>query len=233
MLLYHRVSDHWLDAVTVGIEQFQAHLRLLKSRYEVIDLAEYLQQSDAPSRRPRVVLTFDDGYEDNHLAAVLLRREGLPCTFFISTSIVGSAQGFAHDLQKRQQVVPSLAWDQVRQMAAWGFRFGNHTQDHTDLAGTPLADALAEIRAASARLVEELGPVGGERWLAYPFGRRDNMTDELRAALDAADIDTCLSAFGGVNSPDDDRRDVSREGVSSAVSDVGLLALVEGWGARR
>ncbi|MCA8976922.1 MAG: polysaccharide deacetylase family protein, partial [Planctomycetes bacterium] len=232
ILLYHRISDRWLDAVTAGVEQFDRQLELLRSRYEVLDLAEYLRRRGEPCRRPRVVLTFDDGYADNHLAAMLLRRAGLPCTFFISTSIVGSDRGFEHDLNKLRQVVPALSWDQVRQMADRGFGFGNHTRHHSDLGSLPVDEALSEVRLASAKLVQELGARGGERWLAFPFGRRKNMTPELRAKLDDAGIDHCLSAFGGVNPPDFDPLDIRREGVSSGVSDAGLLALVEGWGAR-
>lgn len=233
VLLYHRVSDEFLDRVTVGVEQFQRHLRLLRRHYDVLDLATYLETRGQRRTRPAVVLTFDDGYQDNHLAARLLRRAGLPCTFFISTRIVGSDLAFEHDMRKVGVRVPPLTWEQVQEMSRWGFTFGNHTAHHADCGGLPLEGALEEIRVARGDLVEQLGSAGPERWFAFPFGRRANITDEVRAALPGLGIDCCLSAYGGVNPPDFDCWNVLRSGISQNVTDLGLRAIIEGWGAGR
>lgn len=232
VLLYHRVSDEFLDRVTVGIEQFQGHLRLLRQRYDVLDMPTYLATRGQRRTRPAVVLTFDDGYQDNHLAARLLRREGLPCTFFISTRIVGSELAFEHDVRKVGKRVPPLNWSQVQEMDRWGFGFGNHTAHHVDCGSLPLDDALEEIRVARGDLLERLGSAGPERWFAFPFGREENITEDVCAALPDLGIDYCLSAYGGVNPPDFERWNIRRSGISQNVSDIGLRAIIEGWGAR-
>jgi methionyl-tRNA formyltransferase/peptidoglycan/xylan/chitin deacetylase (PgdA/CDA1 family) len=229
ILLYHRVSDEFLDSVTVGIEQFQRQLRLLRARYDVLDLATWLRTRGRPRRRPAVVLTFDDGYADNHLAAMLLRRAGLPCTFFVCTRIVGSDRAFPQDERKLGRTVPALSWEQVADMARWRFAFGNHTTEHRNLADLPCDEALATVATASGDLVAHLGAAGGERWLAYPYGRRQHMREDIRAALPNAAIDCCFAAFGGVNPPDFDPLRIARQGINWAVSDLALRAIVEGW----
>lgn len=71
-------------------ERFDALLGWLKSWFHVLPLDEAVQrlaQGDLPARA--AVLTFDDGYADNHdVALPLLRRHGLPCSFFIATGFL-------------------------------------------------------------------------------------------------------------------------------------------------
>jgi peptidoglycan/xylan/chitin deacetylase (PgdA/CDA1 family) len=230
ILLYHRVSEEFLDSVTVGVEQFRDQMRLLARHYEVVDMRTFLASRGEPRRRPRVVVTFDDGYEDNRLAARILRREGIPCTFFLCTGIVGTEEGaFPHDLAKLERRVPPLAWSQVEEMAAEGFDFGNHTVHHVDVAAVPLEEALEEIRSASRHLVERLGRSGAEGWFAYPYGRRANMSEEVRGSLGSIGIDACFAAYGGVNFPDFDPRNISRQGIDSNFSALAFRAVVEGW----
>ena len=229
ILLYHRVSDQYLDNVTVGIEQFERQLDSISRRYDVLDLKELLESRGRPRRKTAVVLTFDDGYLDNYLAAMLLRRVKFPCTFFVSTKIVGTDRAFAHDTQALGHVVPTLDWDQIRQMRDWGFGIANHTQTHVDLAKTPIEFAVQEIQGASEDLIRELGPVAGAGWLAYPFGRATHITEEVKERLPDLQIQACLSAYGGTSRIDFDVKDLRRQGVDHRFSLLRLRAAIEGW----
>lgn len=231
VLLFHRVSDVYRDSVTVGIEQFQDVLRRLKRHYDVLDLPEFLASRGAPRLRPAVVLTFDDGYEDNLLAAVLLRREGIPCTFFVSTRIVGDGDAaFPHDRILLGHRVPALSWEQVRQMARWGFHFGNHTARHANLGSVSLGEAVDEVSTASADLGRELGhDAPGLRWLAYPYGKPEDINEQVRDRLPSLGVSHCLSAYGGTNPPAFDVSDVRRQNVDCFFSALRLLAAIEGW----
>jgi hypothetical protein len=59
--------------------------------------------------------------------------------------------------------------------------------------------------------------------LAYPYGKRDDMTASLREQLSSLGISCCLSAYGGTNSPDFDPWDIHN------FSPLALRALIEGW----
>jgi peptidoglycan/xylan/chitin deacetylase (PgdA/CDA1 family) len=228
VLLYHRVSDWHLDNVTVGVEQFRQHLRFFRRRYEVIDLETFLSGRGRPRRRPRVVLTFDDGYEDNVLAALLLRREGLPCTFFVSTAVVGGGGAFPHDLRRLGRRVPAMTWQQVRRLAGWGFTVSNHTANHINLAEVPPEVALAEVAAGRDDLQKELGPRARIDCLAYPYGRPSDISEEVRQGLGAAGVAYCFSAYGGTNPPAFGPLDVLRQGVDCTLGRLRLRAAIEG-----
>jgi peptidoglycan/xylan/chitin deacetylase (PgdA/CDA1 family) len=229
VLLYHRVDDNFLDSTTVGIEQFHRQLRLLKDRYEVLDLKAFLATRGRPRRRPCVVITFDDGYANNYAAAVLLRRAGLPCTFFLSTGIVGTDRPFPHDMARLGFAVPTLTWDQVKEMADWGFTFGIHTVTHARLSALPCDEALAEVACAKGDLERRLGSTEATRSLAYPYGTRTDISDEVRYALRSIGVEWCFSAYGGVNDPDWEPLDVLRCGINWELSDLAFLATLEGW----
>ncbi len=232
VLLYHRVSDDLLDSITVGVEQFVRHLRLLKRSYDIVDLQEFLDTRSKPRGRPAVVLTFDDGYQNNHLAATLMRREGIPATFFLSTGIVGSDRAFPHDAEKLGRCVPALSWQQVRQMSQWGFRFGIHTAGHVNVGRVPFDQAEAEVRTAMVDLRAQLGPAASDRWFAYPRGKQSDITGQVRERLADWGVECCLSAYGGTNRTKFDLLDVRRQGVDCRFGLLALRAAVEGWRVR-
>lgn len=233
VLLYHRVSDHYVDSVTVGTEQFKGHLAILRRHYEVVDMPTFLAGNGGHQRRPAVVISFDDGYADNLLAGRLLRRAVLPGTFFLSTRIVGTDRPFEHDLKKLGHRVPALSWDQVRQLAGWGFHLGNHTAEHVNLGQLPPREGLEQVRIAQQDLQAHLGNGCVVPALAYPFGRREDITDEVRLGLSSLGVAHCFSAYGGVNPPNFAELNILRQAVDHNFSDLAFRAAVEGWTGRR
>lgn len=92
-LNYHRVGDpsgtpwdHSLWSATA--EGFDAQLAFLARNADVIGPAQ-LPEVVAAGRGRHVLITFDDGYRDNHdVAFGLLRRHGLSATFFLATGFL-------------------------------------------------------------------------------------------------------------------------------------------------
>jgi len=229
VLVYHRFDDSLRDSITVGAEQFRRQLELLKSRYCVLDVRDFLASRGRVRRRVGVVITFDDGYASSLLAAKLLRSAELPACFFIPTGIVGTAAALPHDSEKLGRCIPALDWDQVRRMRLWGFDFGNHTAHHVNLGTLSLEAACAEIAAGRDDLARRLGPDGAANWLAYPYGRATDISEEVRAALPTLGVKCCFSADGGVNGVNFDPMDVRRQGIDHSFTDLAFRAAVEGW----
>ena len=89
VLLYHRVAEDPDDPfrLSVAPRRFEEHMRILKRHAEPVTLGEVLKRG----RRPRVAVTFDDGYADNLLAGgPILAAESMPTTVFVTSGSIGS-----------------------------------------------------------------------------------------------------------------------------------------------
>jgi peptidoglycan/xylan/chitin deacetylase (PgdA/CDA1 family) len=96
ILCYHRVAEGVEDPfhLCVRPQNFAAHLEEMSRSREPSTLAEV----SVPSRRPRVVVTFDDGYRDNLTNALpIAESKGVPVTFFVTSGILGNHNGFWWD----------------------------------------------------------------------------------------------------------------------------------------
>jgi peptidoglycan/xylan/chitin deacetylase (PgdA/CDA1 family) len=99
VLNYHRVGDpartpYDPDVFSATADGFDEQVRALKRRYAVVSLAEAAEIAEGRTRTRgvTVLLTFDDGYLDNYQNAFpVLRAHGVPATFFLITSQVGTA----------------------------------------------------------------------------------------------------------------------------------------------
>jgi peptidoglycan/xylan/chitin deacetylase (PgdA/CDA1 family) len=228
VLLYHRVNDSARDNLTISPARFAEHLDAVTRRYPVVGLRAAIEASrEGRYLGPNVVIvTFDDGYADNHdAAAPILERFGVPATFFVTVGFVGTANVFEHDRH-----VPgrfgNLTWDQLRSLVARGFEVGSHGLSHANLARCMPDAARQEIADSKAILERTLGvPI---RSFAYPFGGRQDVTEEVLREIRAAGYDVVASAHGGVNHGAVDPTNVLRTGASGAFDIVALRAQIEG-----
>jgi peptidoglycan/xylan/chitin deacetylase (PgdA/CDA1 family) len=223
VLLYHRVTDATRDNLTVGIEQFDRQMELVRKHCHVLSLDEVLRTRPIPrSKKPLVAITFDDGYLDNyeHAVPILLRHE-IPAAFFVSTGIVAAGGSFPHDLARGNPPIPTMNWAQLRQMYRDGFLIGSHTVNHTDCAAAPQDVVWNELVASRDDLRRELGIE--EPVFAYPYGGRENMTPERLALVKQAGYRGCLSAYGGSNIGAIDRYNVVRRGIHWEFPDQAFL----------
>ncbi|MEB0048305.1 MULTISPECIES: polysaccharide deacetylase family protein [unclassified Pseudomonas] len=102
ILMLHRVlaNDRAADLphrneLCVGPEAFENLLLWLKKHFECVPLMDILQPAALRSERPKVALTFDDGWRDNASNAFpLLHKHQVPASIFLSTDFIGSRQRF-------------------------------------------------------------------------------------------------------------------------------------------
>ncbi|HKW98478.1 MAG TPA: polysaccharide deacetylase family protein [Bryobacteraceae bacterium] len=94
ILMYHGVCDRSAVPAHInfhlGRRLFERQMRILKQRYRVMPLAEVVAALSRGGRIGKaVVLTFDDGYQNNaRYAAPVLEKLGFPFTIFVVTANV-------------------------------------------------------------------------------------------------------------------------------------------------
>ena len=104
ILMLHRVLADDASAalphrneLCIGPKAFEGLLRWLPRHFDCVSLMDLLEAHERPrgSDRPKVALTFDDGWRDNAVNAFpLLQRHKVPASIFLSTDFIGSRQRF-------------------------------------------------------------------------------------------------------------------------------------------
>lgn len=225
VLLYHRVSDAARDNLTVGVEQFDRQMALLRRHCQVVSIEDIVDWSKIPrSSRPLVCVTFDDGYLDNfENAAPILERHQIPAAFYVSTGIVASERQFPHDIRRGNAPIPVMQWEQLRAMQAKGFSIGSHSVSHISCAQEPEDRVWEELVQSRDDLERELGTAPQRIIFAYPYGGRQHMTAPRLELVRRAGYRACLSAYGGSNVGTVDPFNVLRRGINWQFSDAALL----------
>lgn len=166
VFIYHRFGEPRYPSTNISVDNFSAHLEILKTEQvqvlRLIDLAEaHASGKSLPARS--VVLTVDDAFSSFKTGAwPLLRKAGFPVTLFVNTGSVGRP-GY-------------LDWDELRELEAAGVDIANHTVSHAHLVDRLEGEThdawrrrvQGEISAARDALEKNLKrPVN---LFAYPYG---------------------------------------------------------------
>lgn len=228
VLLYHRVNDDMRDPLTVGVEQFDKQMEMIKERYTVVSIEDVISgHVDRAEQRPIVAVTFDDGYLDNYEYAVpILLKHRIPAAFFVTTGLIGTNRGFEHDRKKLGYYLDNMTWENLVEMKEHGFVIGSHTVTHINCGKHNKQKVKEEIEESLETIKHKLNIENVI--FAYPFGKKDDITEEIREFVKKCGYTGCLSAYGGVNKKID-KYNVKRFGVDSQFTLRALRAHIEGF----
>lgn len=144
VLMHHRVlpreecEGYPFPSLVLARELFEAEVAWLAERFELRTLSGAFD-SARPASRPVAVLTFDDGYRDNHEhAAPILERHGARGTFFVASDFVAGRAPLWYD--RAATAASALA---PSQLAAAAQRAAVRAPDAT-LGGAALVRAWVE-----------------------------------------------------------------------------------------
>ncbi len=229
VILYHRVNDLAKDSITISLERFAAHLAMLSRWYTPVSSSEIVEAvRQTKTLRPgAVAVHFDDCYRDVYRNAMPIANAcGVPATAFVSSGFVGTDRAFDHDVRKSPFRFENLQPEDLRAMLASGMEIGAHTVNHVNLGACPIAEAEREITGS----VRDLERITGRPvpLFSFPFGRRDNIRDELRQAVAAAGCACMFSAFGGTVDASTEAYAIPRFGASAMHKPLYLALEIEG-----
>jgi peptidoglycan/xylan/chitin deacetylase (PgdA/CDA1 family) len=189
-LMYHSVvvgagTPAWPYAVSM--QRFRAQLDLLQAEGWHTHRLDELGTKPLLARS--VVITFDDGYQDNFAAFNELVRRGMTASWFIVSRDIGRNAGWQDAGSPK---LPLLEATQLREMHAAGMEIGSHTHTHSRLTECDEATLSAELTQSKATLERLLdAPVTS---LAYPYGLHNNHVVE--AARVAGYAAACTTRSG-------------------------------------
>ena len=157
VLTYHHIGsgNGWLYVSEADFEQQLVYLR--ERGYTTISVAELAEGLSGRTKLPDrpIVLTFDDGYDDNYQAALpVLLRQGMRASFFVVTGKMGQP-GY-------------LSWPQAAKMRDQGMEIGSHTVHHYTLTEINLKEMERELRGSRLMLESNLSIT--KAVFANPFG---------------------------------------------------------------
>ncbi len=195
LLMYHRVIDKTEGAGEHGIyvttKQFEAHLNYLHSKgYQTLYFNELKNIIHSGINKKYVMITFDDGYEDNYYNAMpLLKKYNFKATIFL----VADKTYNEWDCKKESDTEYKLLSDNhICDMINNGIEFGSHTLSHADLTALDHNDFTQEI-VKSKKLLEE--KVGAEiTTFAYPYGK---LNPKIKSAVKDAGYKFGLATDSG------------------------------------
>jgi peptidoglycan/xylan/chitin deacetylase (PgdA/CDA1 family) len=198
VLMYHRVTDgkpagtkHGIYVTQIEFERQLAYLKRTGCTTLTFADAKAIEEGTRIIPKRPVILTFDDGYEDNYTHAFpLLKKYSFSAVIFL----IGNAaiRTNAWDVANGEPEARLMSDAQIKEMAAYGIEFGAHSLNHKKLTEIPLSDAKHEIEQSKFAIEKRLGsPIIS---FAYPYGK---LNEELKGIVKGAGFHFGIASDSG------------------------------------
>lgn len=185
VIMYHRVvndeNEGGVHGTYITAKKFDEHMRYLKEHgYCPITFKELLKinyRNRFNNGKKYVILTFDDGYEDNYkIAFPILKKYQFKCIIYL-VSHLNYNKWDVEVPENPEKEFTLMTWDMIKEMQEYGIEFGGHTMTHQKLAHIPFEQAKKEITVSTQFLEEKLG----EKLVcfAYPYGDLNEQVKEF------------------------------------------------------
>lgn len=209
ILLYHSIDRAVAGdrlALRIAPGEFARQMAwLAASGYRLAPLEAVVSAAAADDA---VAVTFDDGYRDQLDHAVpVLRRLGIPATFFLTTRFLDGWPGGG----RYWEAWPHMSWQDAADLARAGFAIGAHSATHATLTGLPATRLGEEVRDCKKALEDRLGTRVSS--FSYPHGVCDR---RAMRAVEGAGYDLACAGLFGVNRPPVDRFSLLRTEIDGA-----------------
>ncbi len=174
ILMYHSIGEKLEkeSVLNVSEEAFEAQMALLhRSGYRVISLSDLAGMIEHGQRIPfkTVVITFDDGYENNYTKAYpVLKKYHFPATIFMIVDYIGLEKEMVGHRYRflNKEALKSLSDEGL-------ISIGAHTKSHPYLPSVKEPALLDEEISGSRKGLEDILKKLPEAF-AYPVGGYNN-----------------------------------------------------------
>lgn len=226
ILCYHSVQEsNNFEGDSLKPSEFENHLKYLKKNHTIISLEDafkFISKGDTSVVNP-VVITFDDGYEDNYnIAFPLLKKHESHATFFVVTSFIDGDILLIDDPSFN-----SASWEQICEMDASQFiDIGAHTDTHRLLSKINDKEIEQEIYLSKEKLENKLGH--NINLFAYPNGQKQDIPSHAVEIVKKAGFNCACSTYWRTTHCSDEVFELGRVMMSGGDSVQRLKSKVNG-----
>ncbi|MFH1005660.1 MAG: polysaccharide deacetylase family protein [Bacteroidota bacterium] len=206
ILLYHRIVNSKTETgkhkIYVFKNRFEAQLKYLyQNGYETLTFYD-LMKNDTSDWRKKIILTFDDGYEDNYTTMFpVLKKYKFKAVIFLVTQQKNNSWG----IRESEPVFKMLNKKQINEMSEYGIEFGGHTKNHLDLTKISEQETKTEIEGCK-KDVENIIQKKSISF-AYPYGATN---EKIKSTVKNAGYHFGIATNVGANLFSDDPFEIRR-----------------------
>lgn len=198
VLMYHRVCEGINDRLTITPGQLKNHFQYLKDNgYTPLSISEFLSvvKGEKPFVPNSVLLTFDDGYENNlTLAYPLLKSFNFKATFFIIGNTIDGTAAEEPDIVNKK-----MSLEQLKQLDPVIVQLALHTYGHIHFGSVDIATIKSDLKK-NIDVFNDSG-LPFYKILAYPFGSRPKKQADKQALWHWMQENNIEAAFRIGNKP--------------------------------
>lgn len=215
VLMYHTIASSSVEPLNnVQPQHFARQMAYLQQHgYKVLSVADFVDgvRSGRVFDAKSVVITFDDGYQDNYTAAYpVLKKYGFPAAVFVEVAHIGNPG--------------RLTWAEAREMDAGGVSIASHVMTGAYLPDLTHEQAVHEITESKRILEMELGhPVV---FLAYPIG---GFSEEIKQIVRQAGYRAAFATNRGYDRRVKDPYELKRIRIKDSDGDAQLWLKLSGY----
>ncbi len=159
--MYHRFDENRYPSTNIRIEDFKAHINLIKeSNFEFISHKVFDESVNKDNFNKKILITIDDAFSPFYKKAwPILKKEKIPFIIFVNTETVG-ASGY-------------MNWEELKEISKFDFvHIGNHSHSHDYLVDMEDDEILKDLKISKEILEKKLN--NKTKFFAYPFGEYKN-----------------------------------------------------------
>lgn len=184
------------DICTISPSAFYHQIDFIRSNFSVIRLNEIKETMTVQESSKKVVITFDDAFNDFYeFAYPLLDKFKIPSTVFVPTGSIGEFNDWDFPFHKchKRSVMNANQLQELHKTKL--VDFGSHSIDHLTMSKLPVYEMRRQL-AGSKNTLEDLFSTSVTMF-AYPYGRLGDFSPLTTRVLSETGYEIGVTAHWG------------------------------------
>lgn len=175
------------DLFSINSKKFEKNIAFLKKNFEIIDFKKI--DDFRKNKKSGIVISFDDGYEDNYKNALpILRKYDVKAVFFILPKFIGKNNLWN---TRAESILRHMDKKEIVTLIEEGHTIGSHGISHHKMIKLGYSDIKSEL-SDSKKMIEKMFKIKVNAF-AYPYGSYNNQISKIAGEV----YDYCFATSEG------------------------------------